>query len=124
MTAADADLLRGLQTLRWAVAWALAPQAVPAGGPGHTTCHTTGHTTGHPTGHWLLSEAVDFQPAPGPGPAPSSRGEVERPCSSETDAAEAERLIGLVELARGGDTEAFGQLYDHYHLSVYRFIYY
>jgi RNA polymerase sigma-70 factor (ECF subfamily) len=29
-----------------------------------------------------------------------------------------------VELARSGDAEAFGLLYDHYHLSVYRFIYY
>ena len=36
----------------------------------------------------------------------------------------ASRLIALVELARGGDTEAFGQLYDHYHPSVYRFLYY
>ena len=34
------------------------------------------------------------------------------------------RLIALVELARGGDSEAFGQLYDHYHASVYRFLYY
>ena len=34
------------------------------------------------------------------------------------------RLIALVELARGGDAEAFGQLYDHYHGSVYRFLFY
>jgi RNA polymerase sigma-70 factor (ECF subfamily) len=44
--------------------------------------------------------------------------------SNEDSAADRDRLIALVELARGGDAEAFGQLYDHYHLSVYRFLYY
>jgi RNA polymerase sigma-70 factor (ECF subfamily) len=34
------------------------------------------------------------------------------------------RLTALVELARGGDAEAFGQLYDHYQPSVYRFLFY
>src|SRR5215213_6351923 len=32
--------------------------------------------------------------------------------------------MALVELAREGDAEAFGQLYDHYQGSVYRFLYY
>ena len=44
--------------------------------------------------------------------------------SSEEDQAEASRLIALVELARNGDSEAFGLLYDHYHPQVYRFLYY
>jgi RNA polymerase sigma-70 factor, ECF subfamily len=44
--------------------------------------------------------------------------------SSEEDEAERTRMIALVELARGGDAEAFGLLYDHYHGSVYRFLYY
>ena len=44
--------------------------------------------------------------------------------SSAEDEAEGTRLIALVELARNGDAEAFGQLYDHYHTSVYRFLYY
>ena len=44
--------------------------------------------------------------------------------AGELDEAEASRLIALVELARGGDSEAFGLLYDHYHPSVYRFLYY
>lgn len=44
--------------------------------------------------------------------------------SSEGDEAERTRLIALVELARRGDTEAFGLLYDHYQGSVYRFLYY
>ena len=33
-------------------------------------------------------------------------------------------MIALVELARSGDKEAFGLLYDHYQASVYRFLYY
>lgn len=37
---------------------------------------------------------------------------------------EADRIAALVDLARGGDAEAFGALYDHYHQAVYRFIYY
>ncbi|CAA9363678.1 MAG: RNA polymerase ECF-type sigma factor [uncultured Nocardioidaceae bacterium] len=40
------------------------------------------------------------------------------------DDAEADRLVALVELARGGDADAFGLLYDHYQPSVYRFLYY
>lgn len=44
--------------------------------------------------------------------------------SSAEDEAVAARLIALVDLARGGDKEAFGQLYDHYQPSVYRFLYY
>lgn len=37
---------------------------------------------------------------------------------------EATRLRALVDLARDGDAEAFGQLYDHYVSGVFRFIYY
>ncbi|MQW74462.1 sigma-70 family RNA polymerase sigma factor [Nocardioides sp. dk4132] len=44
--------------------------------------------------------------------------------SSEESASERQRLIALVELARGGDADAFGLLYDHYHLAVYRFLFY
>ena len=44
--------------------------------------------------------------------------------SSLEDRAEGQRLIALVELARGGDAEAFGLLYDHYQPQVYRFLYY
>ena len=38
--------------------------------------------------------------------------------------AESDRIAALVDLARGGDGEAFGALYDHYNQPVYRFIYY
>ena len=34
------------------------------------------------------------------------------------------RLRALVDLAREGDAEAFGQLYDHYVNGIFRFIYY
>ena len=37
---------------------------------------------------------------------------------------EATRLRALVDLAKEGDAEAFGQLYDHYVSGVFRFIYY
>ncbi|MFT4189699.1 MAG: sigma-70 family RNA polymerase sigma factor [Aeromicrobium sp.] len=42
----------------------------------------------------------------------------------ERDDPEAARLHALVDLAVHGDSEAFGQLYDHYVTGVYRFIYY
>ena len=44
--------------------------------------------------------------------------------SSVEDEAEAGRLIALVDLAKAGDADAFGLLYDHYQPSVYRFLYY
>jgi RNA polymerase sigma-70 factor (ECF subfamily) len=34
------------------------------------------------------------------------------------------RIAALVDLARQGDSDAFGQLYDYYNASVYRFVYY
>ncbi|WP_344769787.1 sigma-70 family RNA polymerase sigma factor [Aeromicrobium panaciterrae] len=37
---------------------------------------------------------------------------------------EASRLRALVDLAKDGDAEAYGQLYDHYVSGVFRFIYY
>ena len=33
-------------------------------------------------------------------------------------------MMDLVEAAQGGETEAFGRLYDHYSDTVYRYIYY
>lgn len=37
---------------------------------------------------------------------------------------QAARIEALVDLAKGGDSEAFGQLYDHYADQVFRYIYY
>ena len=104
----DADFQRGLTALRLALQHALDPVPATAGVAGAGAS-------------WTMSEALDYTP-PGAGPGPGS--DSEQACSSEADEAEATRLIALVELARGGDSEAFGQLFDHYHTSVYRFIYY
>jgi RNA polymerase sigma-70 factor (ECF subfamily) len=70
----------------------------------------------------LLSEAA-LEPVGGSG-ASGGPDDHDQAASSAADAAERSRIIALVELARGGDTEAFGMLYDHYHGSVYRFLYY
>jgi len=55
---------------------------------------------------------------------PGDPGDQDLATSSEESAADRSRLIALVELARKGDTEAFGLLYDHYHGAVYRFLFY
>jgi RNA polymerase sigma-70 factor (ECF subfamily) len=118
----EVDFDRGLEALRLAVLRVLTPEvaAVPAlagaalapGGP------RPDRTAG-----WLLAEAVDYgSRTDRAGSGHSSDADLA--CSSEEDEAEASRLIALVELARGGDADAFGLLYDHYHVSVYRFLYY
>jgi RNA polymerase sigma-70 factor, ECF subfamily len=101
------DVERGLHALRLAVL--ACQQPVPS-------------VAGHPAR--LFSEALipggsaPDSPAPdGPGFGDSSLA-----TSSADSEAERTRLIALVELARGGDKEAFGLLFDHYHLRVYRFL--
>jgi RNA polymerase sigma-70 factor (ECF subfamily) len=54
----------------------------------------------------------------------NDHGDADLAASSAEDEAVGSRLIALVELARNGDKDAFGQLYDHYQPSVYRFLYY
>ncbi|MCW2819499.1 MAG: sigma-70 family polymerase sigma factor, partial [Marmoricola sp.] len=110
----------GLLRLRRALADvlrpAVAPQPVPAGVP------------------WLLSQSA-AEPGTstgstgsggsgGPGEAEGREDDSAFAASSLEDRAEGQRLIALVELARGGDAEAFGLLYDHYQPQVYRFLYY
>jgi RNA polymerase sigma-70 factor (ECF subfamily) len=103
MTWADHDAARGLDDLRAAVLAALGRRPQPAGVPA-----------------WLLlSEARVSDGGPGRGYDDSDRA-----ASSEDSEPERSRLIALVELARSGDSEAFGQLYDHYQGSVYRFVFY
>ena len=107
MTWSHHDTARGFDDLRAAVLAVLgvgAPAFAHGGAPA-----------------WmLLSEAtVSGSPGSGGGYDDSSQA-----ASSEDSEAERTRLIALVELARGGDSEAFGQLYDHYQGSVYRFVYY
>src|SRR4051794_39104552 len=114
---------RGLEALRVAVASALAdprlrPAAAggPLGSPG-----PAGLPAGLPAGV-LLTEAITHgSDAAGD---PQGYGDADLATSSEEDEAERTRLIALVELARKGDSEAFGLLFDHYQGSVYRFLYY
>lgn len=58
--------------------------------------------------------------ADSPAYAPSSGSHVPH----DDNDPEASRLRALVDLAKEGDAEAFGQLYDHYVTGVFRFIYY
>ena len=109
----SADFARGFTALRLALASALYPSTALA-------CAGVPQISHQP--QWLMSEALDYNP---PGSAMEPGGpDSDLACSSEADQAEGSRLIALVELARGGDSEAFGMLYDHYNASVYRFIYY
>jgi RNA polymerase sigma-70 factor (ECF subfamily) len=91
------------------------PLAVALAGP---PSRRTPGAAPHPLG-WLLSEAVAND-----GIGAAGYGDGDQAASSEESAEERTRLIALVELARTGDSEAFGMLYDHYQGSVYRFLFY
>ena len=109
----DRAFEHGMDALRRAVVAALRPQLSLQPVP-------------QPAGHLLLAETAAPGAASGRAGSPAGGpvGDEERATSSEVDEAERERLIALVELARAGDKEAFGLLYDHYQASVYRFLYY
>jgi len=113
MTWHDHDTARGFDDLRAAVLAVLGlrsdSMAQPAGAPA-----------------WMLLSEARVQSGPGSPGEGGGRGfgDADQAASSEDSEADRTRLIALVELARGGDSEAFGQLYDHYHGSVYRFVYY
>jgi RNA polymerase sigma-70 factor (ECF subfamily) len=118
----EVDFARGVEALRLAVLRVLDPQLGPlpavAGASLGAAASRPDRTAGR-----LLAEAVDYGSRTG-RPGLGGSADADLACSSEEDEAEASRLIALVELARGGDAEAFGLLYDHYHTSVYRFLYY
>lgn len=105
----DWHLTQGLDALRRAV---LEAQRVPA---------AAGAV-------WLLSEATTDDPRSGTSATQSGSASSPDPStssfSSEASPEDRTRLIALVDLARGGDTEAFGLLYDHYAPQVHRFLYY
>jgi len=107
MTWSRHDTARGLDELRAAVLCVLgvppASLAVPTGGPA-----------------WMLLSGATLNGGPSSG---RRYDDSHHAASSEGSDVERSRLIALVELARGGDTEAFGQLYDHYQGSVYRFVF-
>ncbi|MCL2543843.1 MAG: sigma-70 family RNA polymerase sigma factor [Nocardioidaceae bacterium] len=123
----ERDVTRGLEALRAAVLSTLSELAAPrpalalAGAQPSAPRH-------HPAaGRLLLTEADHGFPAEEAEDSTEptgAYGDARLATSSEDSPQERERLIGLVELARGGDAEAFGMLYDHYQGSVYRFLYY
>jgi len=108
----DQGFARGLTALRLALADVLlAAEPLPL--------------SGSRAPHWLLAESLTGQTRHrGSGGAGGPSADSSMAASSATDDVEGRRIIALVELAREGDKEAFGQLYDHYHVSVYRFLYY
>lgn len=105
------DLERGLDALRSTVARLLLPPMVVSGAGGLDVLWTE------------ASVASGATPGTGLGGAGPYKDDGEA-ASSEESEADRTRLIALVELARGGDAEAFGLLYDHYQSSVYRFLFY
>jgi len=107
-----ADRSAGFDALRRALAAVLEPPTALAG--------ATGHTTPEFGSRVMLSQAAAATRAGGGAP-----GDDHDLAISSADAeADRKRLIALVELARSGDKDAFGMLYDHCHVSVYRFVYY
>ena len=114
----DASGRLGLAALRWAVLQALGlpePALVSvSAGPrsGSVDDRRAASLAGI-----LMTEALEHAPAGGSSTLPGQRPSCE-------DDPEASRMVGLVDLARTGDTEAFGLLYDHYNGTVYRFLYY
>ncbi|WP_110180454.1 sigma-70 family RNA polymerase sigma factor [Nocardioides solisilvae] len=122
------DARAGLEELRRAALAALRPTLLP-------TLSPTGELRYAVPDGLLLAEAGPRLQAPARAgtaaapdvPAPRGRGRTrpgdrDRATANEVDEAERERLIALVELARGGDAEAFGLLFDHYHRAVHRFL--
>jgi RNA polymerase sigma-70 factor (ECF subfamily) len=115
------DLQRGLNALRRALAEALEAGHLDLQGPLPVAAYD-GQARRPDRARdlpWLLSQTES--------PTATSAGRQDDSAlatSSLPDEAEGSRLIALVELARNGDSEAFGHLYDHYQASVYRFLYY
>jgi RNA polymerase sigma-70 factor (ECF subfamily) len=60
-----------------------------------------------------VADSPAYAPSDGSSPGPDDHFDPE-----------ATRLRALVDLAKDGDAEAYGQLYDHYVSGVFRFIYY
>ena len=112
-------LAHGPRTLRlagpsprsWACAARGRPRPAPRGPPARPAAGC--RPAARPLGALLRAGAAPAAGARPRRPAPD-RSDRDLAVSSEADEAEAGRLIALVELARNGDAEAFGLLYDHY----------
>lgn len=120
MPSDGAGVARGLEALRRDVARLLlggTTLQVAGGGPQLLLTEAL-HTDA------LRTEAMADGAAAGPAPGGPAYDDGALATSSEESEADRTRLIALVELARGGDADAFGLLYDHYQGSVYRFLFY
>jgi RNA polymerase sigma-70 factor (ECF subfamily) len=123
---------RGLDALRHALADLLvAPVPATIAGPSspwwlHSDAILASAATvsGSRRRHSKAADADKTADGPSGDGHSNDHGDAELATSSAEDATVATRLIALVELARNGDKDAFGQLYDHYQPSVYRFLYY
>jgi len=79
----------------------------------------------HPDDHRLDIALAAIGPSTSVNrPGPGSGGGIRPPAGDDRADEGSERIRALVDLARAGDTEAFGQLYDHYVTGVYRLAYY
>ncbi len=82
------------------------------------------HTSGLDALRWVVAEIMLTGPLLATATASSGgAGAGPRGYPPEVDD-EGLRIAALVDLARDGDSEAFGQLYDHYSPAVYRFVFY
>ena len=115
MQQVDDAVRAGLAALRLAVLqMAGAPALAPAPGmPG-----SAGDPAATRLAALLMAEALGDTRVAIPR---QSSGGGRPPCDDDPDAS---RLMGLVDLARSGDCDAFGLLYDHYNGTVFRFLYY
>ena len=112
------DVTRGLESLRLALACALA-QATPLPATAYAGPHPP--STGGDLLSLLLAESLTHEAT-----LAEDRESGQRPSggSARVSEEEQQRLVALVDLARGGDKHAFGELYDHYHAGIYRFLFY
>ena len=119
MQRVDESVRAGLEALRLAV---LQAAGLPALTPATATASGARASHADPAAAklagMLMAEALGESRVHVPR---QSSGDHRPPCDDDPDAS---RLMGLVDLARAGDCEAFGHLYDHYNSTVYRFLYY
>ncbi|WP_230487385.1 sigma-70 family RNA polymerase sigma factor [Nocardioides anomalus] len=115
--------MRGLDALRVAVACALEP-GTPALALAEVSDRSGGRRSRSAHDGWLLSEAAARDSVGEGRGVGQGYGDADLAASSEESEEDRSRLIALVELARKGDSDAFGLLYDHYQGAVYRFLFY
>ena len=114
------EVARGLDSLRAAVALPARPPMLAA----QPLLATAAGGRGHPPRVPACCGSNPSPAASAPVAGSDGYGDADLAASSEDSEEERTRLIALVELARKGDSEAFGLLYDHYQGAVYRFLFY